>query len=42
MSTQGQEKTGRNFVSEKGRPGVEFVNLDYQPSVADLEEDNAP
>ena len=42
MSTQGQKETGRNFVSEKGRPEVEIVNPECQPSVADLEEDNAP
>ena len=42
MSAQGEEKTHRNFVSQKGQPEVEIVNLDYQPSVADLEEDNSP
>ena len=39
MSTQGQTKTDSNFVSEKVRREVEFVNPDYQPSVAELEED---
>ena len=37
MSTQGQKKTDRNFVSEKSRPEIEIVNPDYQPRVADLE-----
>ena len=39
MSTHGQKKTGRTFVSEKGRSEVEIVNPDYQSSVAALEED---
>ena len=38
-STQGQKKIDRNFVSEKGWPEVEIVNSDYQPRVAELEED---
>ena len=42
MSTQGQEKTDRNFVSENGRTEVEFVKPDYQSSIADLEEGAAP
>ncbi|MDE0311811.1 MAG: hypothetical protein OXI52_06065 [Caldilineaceae bacterium] len=42
MSTEGQKKTDCNFVSEKGQPEVEIVDPDYQPSLVDLEEDNAP
>ena len=41
MSTQGQTKTDSNFVSEKVRREVEFVNPDYQPSVAELQEAHA-
>ena len=42
MSTQGQNKPDRNFVPLKDRPEIESVDPNYQPSVADLEEDNAP
>ena len=41
MSTEGQEKTGGNLVSEKDWGKVEIVNAEGQPSVAELEEDNA-